>query len=122
MSEDKDSKKKIMQEVMILQKIKHSNIVKLYDSFETGKHIVFVMEICSGGDLLNFVRKRKKLSENVAKYFFTQIIDALNYCHKKHIVHRDVKLDNVLLTTDGQIKLCDFGVSKLVKEGEVMTE
>ena len=55
---------------MILQKIRHNSIVKLYDSFETTKHIVFVMELCSGGDLLNFVRKRRKLNEQTAKYLF----------------------------------------------------
>ena len=70
LSEDESSKKKVMQEVLILQKTRHSNIVKLYDSFETNKHIVFVMELCSGGDLLNYVRKRRKLKEDIAKYIF----------------------------------------------------
>jgi len=70
LSEDESSKKKVMQELLILEKTRHKNIVKLYDSFETGKHIVFVMELCSGGDLLNYVRKRRKLKENVAKFLF----------------------------------------------------
>jgi len=122
LSEDESSKKKLMQEIMILQKIRHGNIVKLYDSFETGKHVVFVMEMCSGGDLLNYVRKRRKLPEDVAKYVFRQVVDGLAYCHAKRIVHRDVKLDNILLNVDGTVKLCDFGVSKQVKEGEIMNE
>ena len=60
-----------MQEVHILQKINHKNIVKLFDQFETNKHIVFVMELCAGGDLLNYVRKRRKLKEEVAKCIFS---------------------------------------------------
>lgn len=56
-----------MQELLILQQIRHQNIVKLFDSFETAKHVAFVMELCGGGDILNYVRKRKKLSEPIAK-------------------------------------------------------
>lgn len=109
--------------MLILQKTRHHNIVKLYDSFETNKHIVFVMELCSGGDLLNYVRKRRKLKEDVAKYVFKQVVEGLYYCHAKRIVHRDIKLDNLLLDEDGSVKLCDFGVSKHLKDhNEVMTE
>jgi serine/threonine protein kinase len=55
------------------------------------------MELCSGGDLLNYVRKRRRLKEDVAKYIFKQVVDGLAYCHSKGIVHRDMKLDNILL-------------------------
>ena len=86
-----------MQELLILQQIKHQNIVKLFDSFETAKHVAFVMELCGGGDILNYVRKRKKLSEPVAKQILKQVVEGLYYCHKNKIVHRDIKLDNLLL-------------------------
>lgn len=70
--------------------------MRLYDSFETNKQLVFVMELCAGGDLLNYVRKRRKLKEPVAKYVFKQVAQGLHYCHQKGIVHRDMKLDNLL--------------------------
>jgi len=70
------------------------------------------MELCAGGDLLNFVRKRKKLDEEVAKVIFKQIIEGLGYIHAKHILHRDIKLDNILLDGKGKVKIADFGVSK----------
>jgi len=63
-------KKKVMQEFAILKQSNHQSVVRLYDSFETSKHICFVMELCAGGDLLTYVRKRRKLSEEIAKYFF----------------------------------------------------
>lgn len=59
-----------MQEVTILRKIKHRHVVKLFETFETAKHILFVLELCSGGDLLNYVRKRRRLKENIAKVLF----------------------------------------------------
>jgi serine/threonine protein kinase len=80
------------------------------------------MELCAGGDLLNYVRKRKKLDEDVAKVVFKQIIEGLGYIHKKRILHRDIKLDNILLDGKGRVKIADFGVSKLVKHGDIMHE
>lgn len=99
------------REVAILKKIDHSNIVNLFETFESQRHFLIVMELCSGGDLLNYVRKRRKLTEDYAKYFFKQLVEALIYCHKKQVVHRDIKLDNILLDHYGRLKLCDFGVS-----------
>ena len=104
-----------MQEMTILKQSDHDNVVRLYDSFETSNHISFVMELCQGGDLLSYVRKRRKLKEDNAKYLFKQLVEGLNYIHnKKLVVHRDIKLDNILLDQSGRIKICDFGVSKQV--------
>ena len=64
------SKKKVMQEFNMLRRTRHINIVRLYESFETSQHIVFVMEVCGGGDLLTYVRKRRKLKEDVARHLF----------------------------------------------------
>lgn len=84
--------------------------------------MILAMELCAGGDLLNYVRKRKKLDEDVAKVIFKQIIEGLGYIHKKHILHRDIKLDNILLDGKGRVKIADFGVSKLVRQGDIMHE
>lgn len=115
-----------------MQKIatRHPNIVRLYDSFETSRHLVFVMELCAGGDLLTYVRRRGSLGEPLARELFRQIAAAIHYCHSKGIVHRDIKLDNLLLdigvasNSHVNVKLCDFGVSKLLVDPaeEVMTE
>ena len=102
---EESSKQKVMQEVYILKRTRHRNVVRLYETFETNKHILFVIEMCSGGDLLNYVRKRRRLKEDVAKYLFKQLIEGLQYCHSKNIVHRDIKLDNVLVTERGEVKV-----------------
>lgn len=59
-----------MQEINILGRLRHDHVVRLFDSFETQKHVVFVMEMCGGGDLLGYVRRRRKLTEDVARYMF----------------------------------------------------
>ena len=93
------SKRKVMQEFNMLRRTRHFNIVRLYESFETSQHIVFVMEVCGGGDLLTYVRRRRKLKEDIARHLFQQIITGVQYCHKKNVLHRDIKLDNILLTS-----------------------
>ena len=99
--------------MQILQHLTHHrNVVKLYDSFYTNSHLCFVMELCAGGDLLSFVRRRKKLDEDVAKFIFIQAARGLAYCHRNLVMHRDIKLENLLLDEDGTVKLCDFGVSQ----------
>nr|QJD55598.1 snf1-related protein kinase [Euplotes vannus] len=117
---DEVSRQKVMKEVKILKKMRHKNIIQLLDTFETQKHIIFVMELCSGGDLLNYVRKRRKLTEDNAKPLFKQILEALQYCHRLNILHRDIKLDNIILDSEGVIKVGDFGVSKIINPKEVM--
>ena len=70
---DEISKKKVMQEFSILKLINHPYIIRLFETFESKKHILFVIELCEAGDLLNFVRKRRRLKENLAKYVFKQV-------------------------------------------------
>lgn len=119
---DERSRRKVMQEVSIIKRTRHPNVVKLYETFESDKHILFSMEMCAGGDLLNYVRKRRKLKEPIAKILFKQIIEAIGYIHTRNIVHRDIKLDNILLDGKGNVKIGDFGVSRLYIEGQLMKE
>ena len=105
------AKEKIMTEIETLSNFHHPFINQILDNFETDTHIFIVMEyVC--GDLLGFIRKRAKLSESVSKIIFKQLIEGLKYIHKKHFVHRDIKLDNILIDLTNTIKICDFGVSK----------
>jgi hypothetical protein len=102
--EDKDAMSKFLREVEILKTINHPSIIQFMEQFETKKHYGLVLELCTGGDLLSYVRKRKRLREEQAKFFFRQIIEGITSCHSKNILHRDIKLDNILFNTKGLIK------------------
>ena len=115
------NKRKVFQEIYILKKIRHPNIVRILEVFESSKHVLIVTEYCGGGDLLHFVKNKGRLTEAEAKIIFKQIIYGARVCHLNGILHRDFKLDNILIDTEySTAKVCDVGVSKLVKKGEVI--
>ena len=115
------AKQKIRNEIEMLSHFHHLFINQILDNFETDTHIFIVMEyVC--GDLLGFIRKRGKLSESVSKLIFKQLIEGLKYIHKKKVVHRDIKLDNILIDLTNTIKICDFGVSRYFSKDELMYE
>jgi 5'-AMP-activated protein kinase catalytic alpha subunit len=102
--------------------LKNNSIVKIFETLETSKYILIVMEYVPGGDLLGFVRKRTKLNENTARFIFRQIIESIQYIHSQNIVHRDIKLDNILIDLSNNIKICDFGVGRECKKGEIIKD
>ena len=115
------AKQKIKNEIEMLSHFHHPFINQILDNFETDTHIFIVMEyVC--GDLLGFIRKRGKLSEAVSKLIFKQLIEGLKYIHKKKVIHRDIKLDNILIDLTNTIKICDFGVSRYYSKDELMFE
>ncbi|KAI9163272.1 putative serine/threonine-protein kinase HSL1 [Paramyrothecium foliicola] len=103
----------IEREVAILKLIEHPNIMKLYDIWENRSEIYLILEYIDQGDLFTFINSRGRLSEDVAIYFFRQIISAMTYCHSFNICHRDLKPENILITADYQIKIADFGMAAL---------
>ena len=109
-------KKCISKEIEILKKLNHPNIVKLYDVIYTDKNIFLIQELVDGKSLREFynleIRNQKNISENKFKLLtiiFKQILLAFDYIHKKGIAHRDIKLENILLTKNNEIKIIDFG-------------
>ena len=113
---------KIYHEVNIMRNLKHNLIIRIFETIETPQYILIIMENISGGDLLSFVKKRTKLSEKTAKFIFRQLITALKHIHAHNIVHRDIKLDNILIDLNNNIKLCDFGVSKQIHKGMLLKD
>ncbi|XP_029777592.1 testis-specific serine/threonine-protein kinase 1-like [Suricata suricatta] len=101
------------REIEILPRLNHRSIVKTYEIFETSDGRVYiVMELAVRGDLLQLVQTRGALPEDDARDKFHQLSSAIKYCHDLNVVHRDLKLENVLLDESFNIKLSDFGFSK----------
>lgn len=117
---EEKAQNKIIQEVTILKGLSHRNIIKILEVFENRKYVFIVTDYAAKGDLLQFMKEHNIFRESKARGIVSQILNGLEYCHARGIIHRDVKLDNVLLDKDFRVKLCDFGVSRYMpKNGSV---
>ena len=112
-------------EVDILRRADHPNIVRLYEFYEDDRYYHIVTEYITGGELFDFIIKTGMLSEPIAAHFMRQIFSAISYCHANNIVHRDLKPENLLLEKDGPdalLKIIDFGTSKIFDSDMKMTQ
>ncbi|XP_016109726.1 serine/threonine-protein kinase MARK2-like isoform X10 [Sinocyclocheilus grahami] len=105
------SLQKLFREVRIMKVLNHPNIVKLFEVIETDKSLYLVMEYASGGEVFDYLVAHGRMKEKEARAKFRQIVSAVQYCHQKCIVHRDLKAENLLLDADMNIKIADFGFS-----------
>ncbi|XP_072424672.1 MAP/microtubule affinity-regulating kinase 3a isoform X2 [Chiloscyllium punctatum] len=105
------SLQKLFREVRIMKCLNHPNIVKLFEVIETEKTLYLVMEYASGGEVFDYLVAHGRMKEKEARAKFRQIVSAVQYCHQKQIVHRDLKAENLLLDADMNIKIADFGFS-----------
>ncbi|KAL6282472.1 hypothetical protein ACE6H2_013401 [Prunus campanulata] len=105
----------IKREISILRRVRHPNIVQLFEVMATKAKIYFVMEYVRGGELFNKVAKGR-LKEEVARKYFQQLISAVGFCHARGVYHRDLKPENLLLDENGDLKVSDFGLSAVSDE------
>ena len=110
-----ENMKKIKYETDLMKKLNHPNITKILEMFEDEKYFLIIMEYINGGNLFSFVKKRRKLSEKTAKFLFRQIILGIKYIHEQNIVHRDIKLENLLIDLNNNVKICDFGIGRKIE-------
>lgn len=129
-------RERLLQEVLILGRLHHPNIVKLYEVFQTSNTMYLIMELLSGGELYTRLIQSPrsallfklfaegKFSEEYTRKIVRDILNAIFYLHEtKNIAHRDLKLANIMFTdrtADAEIKLIDFGLSKFVSGSEYM--
>ena len=110
----------IETEISIMINIKHDNIVRLYETIKTDKHICLVIDYCDGEDLNKYIKKNGRISEKQSKNFMTQIATGLHYLHSLNLIHRDLKPHNILLSKNGNIKIADFGFVKDYTENSML--
>lgn len=102
----------VTNEIKILQSISHPNVVKIFDTYEDHEHIYLILEEIHGGELFDHIEKKSNYCERDARDFLFTIMSTVDYLHNMHIVHRDLKSENLLLTSahdNAGIKLIDFG-------------
>lgn len=110
----------LRQEVLCMKLVQHPHVVKLYEVIDTDTKLFLILELGDGGDMYDYIVKHDDgLEERVAQKYFCQIVQAINYCHKLHVVHRDLKLENVVFFQKlGIVKLTDFGFSNKFVPGK----
>merc|ERR1719262_695964 len=105
----------VMSERELLGKIEHPFTVKLEMTFQDNAHLYMLMEFVNGGELFNLIRRKKRLGNDTGKFYAAEIILAFGHLHSMDIVYRDLKPENVLLDSQGHVKVADFGFAKVVK-------
>lgn len=107
----------IKQEISIMKIVRHPNIVRLHEVLASQTTIYIILEFVTGGELYDKIVHQGRLSENESRRYFQQLIDAVSHCHSKGVYHRDLKPENLLLDSNGSLKVSDFGLSALPKQG-----
>ena len=112
---EKDDEIRLKREFDMLALFNHPNVILVAEIFESTDRYYSVMEFCEGGELFNYIVKKRKLSEDESAFFYFQLINGLEYIHSLGIVHRDLKPENLLLTKSHILKIIDFGLSNYFK-------
>ncbi|KAL4430220.1 hypothetical protein ABPG74_014779 [Tetrahymena malaccensis] len=111
---------RVAREIHILKILRHPNIIQLYEIIETQKQLYLIMEYAQGGELFDYIVKNQKINERESCKYIQQILSGVEYLHNLNIAHRDLKPENLLLDHQKNIKIVDFGLSNLYKEGELL--
>ncbi|XP_044315833.1 cyclin-dependent kinase-like 1 isoform X3 [Drosophila rhopaloa] len=122
-SEDDPAIRKIaLREIRLLKNLKHPNLVSLLEVFRRKRRLHLVFEFCELTVLHELERHSQGCPEHLTKQICYQTLLGVAYCHKQGCLHRDIKPENILLTAQGQVKLCDFGFARMLSPGENYTD
>ncbi|XP_065028502.1 SNF1-related protein kinase catalytic subunit alpha KIN10-like isoform X1 [Musa acuminata AAA Group] len=115
-----EMEEKVRREIKILRLFMHPHIIRLYEVIETHSDIYVVMEYVKSGELFDYIVEKGRLQEDEARRFFQQIISGVEYCHRNMVAHRDLKPENLLLDSKCNVKIADFGLSNVMRDGHFL--
>jgi len=117
--QDEHDLNRIRREIKIMSSLHHPHIVNVYEVYENRDRIILVMECADGGELYDYINNNK-LTEKEARRIFRQIVSAIKFMHQNGIVHRDLKLENLLLDQNNNAKIADFGLSNYYSQNDLL--
>eukprot|EP00475_Leptophrys_vorax_P021445 TRINITY_DN29178_c0_g1_i1.p1 TRINITY_DN29178_c0_g1~~TRINITY_DN29178_c0_g1_i1.p1 ORF type:complete len:752 (-),score=178.18 TRINITY_DN29178_c0_g1_i1:59-2314(-) len=106
----------VVSEKNVLSQMNHPFIVKLYSTYKDNDFLYFLLDVCLGGELFTLLRQRRCFEEETAKFYAASVVLAFEYMHERDIIYRDLKPENLLLDSQGYIKIVDFGFAKVCKD------
>ncbi|CAA0829281.1 3-phosphoinositide-dependent protein kinase 2 [Striga hermonthica] len=106
-------------ERIVLDQLDHPGVVRLFFTFQDTFSLYMALESCEGGELFDQITRKGRFSEDEARFYAAEIVDALEYIHSMGLIHRDIKPENLLLSEDGHIKIADFGSVKPMKDSQI---
>lgn len=112
------AQQKLITEIKIHKKLEHRHVVQFHRYFEDAQYVYIVLERCTNQTLMELIKRRKRLSEPEARYYMNQILDGVNYMHKRKVIHRDLKLGNLFLSGNMHIKIGDLGLATELEHAE----
>ncbi|XP_071705440.1 SNF1-related protein kinase catalytic subunit alpha KIN10-like [Rutidosis leptorrhynchoides] len=115
-----EMEEKVRREIKICRLFVHPHIIRLYEVIETPLDIYVVMEYVKSGELFDYIVEKGRLHENEARKIFQQIVSGVEFCHRNMVVHRDLKPENILLDSRGNVKVADFGLSNIMRDGHFL--
>jgi MAP/microtubule affinity-regulating kinase len=115
---DKATSKKLFREVKIMKMLNHPSIVRLYEVIDTPEELYLILEYVPGGEVFDYLIAHGRMKEKDAREHFRQIVSSVAYCHSMHVVHRDLKAENLLLDANLNIKVADFGFANCFTPGQ----
>ncbi|KNC73894.1 CAMK/CAMKL protein kinase, partial [Sphaeroforma arctica JP610] len=102
----------LSREVRLLQSLEHPNIIRLYQVVETEYEYYIITEFAPGGEIIDYIAKKEHLTEKEARRFFRELVSAIDHCHLSGVLHRDLKLENILLSAEKHVLVTDFGLGR----------
>ncbi|KAI0791256.1 Pkinase-domain-containing protein [Abortiporus biennis] len=111
----KKAKTKLYAEIKIHKSLDHPNIVQFQECFEDDENVYMTLELCHNGSLMDLLRRRRRFTEPEARYFMIQLLGACHYMHTHQVIHRDLKLGNIFLDSNMNVKVGDFGLAALIE-------
>ncbi|KAJ3430138.1 protein kinase [Anaeramoeba flamelloides] len=119
-SNSKNLLDRVRREIAVQRLMKHPNVLRVYDVYETTEHLFIILEYVSGGELFDYIVEKGSVPREEARIFFQQIIFAIEYCHSFLIAHRDLKPENLLLDEHKNVKVADFGMAKIMAKNTLL--
>jgi serine/threonine protein kinase len=108
---------RIDREVEAMVLLDHPTVVTCWEVLETESNICLVVEYCAGGHIGDYISPTRPMTESAARFYFTQLIDGLSYCHEHCVCHRDLRIENLMLDNKGDLKITDFGHAGIFQQG-----